>query len=200
MAVWKVRASFLGFNRPLAVSCSFSLRRVRASPTGTGNAARDASPVSYRVNPSLLPPVQSRIRASAPQIFPATPAGELIGMVTRRPPIRRHAWRPVRCERRPGLHVHGSRSAHETDTRRAENGRRRPASGNPRATSCKRQRGRSETRQSGGHSVPVGAAPRCRCHRGADRQSPMAERAEHSPHPSGWMRLLQVGGIRTCRS
>lgn len=192
MAPWKVRASFLDFNRPLAVSCSFSLRRIGANPTGIGNATRrDASPVSYSVNPSLLPTVQTPIRASAPQISPATPAGELIGTVTRRPPRRRRAWRPARCERRPGLHVHQSRSAHETNTRRAESGRRRPVSGNPRATSCKRQRGRPETRQSGGHSVPVGAAPRCRCHRGADRQSPMAKRVEHS-HPSGWMRLLQV--------
>lgn len=111
-----------------------------------------------------------------------------------------HTQQTTGCARCVSSRIHEPGTGRGTDIRRAEIGHRRPASGSLRATSCKRQRGRPEARQSGGQSVPVGAAPRCRCCCAGSRQESVSARKTRSVHHRERMQLLQTRGVPRCRS
>lgn len=116
------------------------------------------------------------------------------------PPKPQPSWRTTGCARCVSSWIHEPGTGRGTEIRRAETGHRRPASGSLRATSCKRQRGRPEARQSGGQSVPVGAAPRCRCYCPRSRKERVSVRKTRSVHHREGMQLLQTRGVPTCRS
>lgn len=173
--------------------------RVQVSRT-TKNAVQEVSIVAQGVPARPWLPASASSRQCSSQVFPSVAANDSIGTVTRRPRERQRIRRFACQEPRSSSQLHQPRSGHETDTGRAEDGHRCPVSGCLGATCRKRQRGEPETRQSGGQSVPVGAGPRCRCQRGAGRQSPTAGQDKYRPHGNRRMRLLQARGIPTCRS
>jgi len=197
MATWNVRAIFRHFGNPHAATCRPQGRLADESPNRirrTANRADDRfhaeacafghagqTPVQTPLLPILLKErLQTvTVRATLPR-RPARNAGHA-ARVWRRSPVREPAF----CS--------------ERDTRRLENGHRCLVSGGLRAT-CKRQRGRPETRQSGGQSVPVDAAPRCRCHHRADRPVLIRSQQALLPQDDGRTAFLQVRGIPTCRS
>jgi hypothetical protein len=198
MAAWNVRSLFRDFGKPHAPTCrpqgrlvDESPNRIRRTATRLGDrfrakacGARHAgqTPVQTPRLP-ILPEARLQtitVRASLLRRLPRN-AGHA-ARVWRRSPVREPAF----CSGR--------------ETHQLESGHRCLVSGGLRAISCKRQRGRPETRQSGGQSVPVDAAPRCRCHHRADRSAQARRPGPQALQNDGRTAFLQVRGNSTCRS
>ena len=197
MAAWSVRASFHAICHPFVGACRLSFgsadesrRRIRRT------ASRDRRHTQPNAI-ALRPAGRTEIEAGLSPILLEARSRAILRRATVPSTTLRNAQSGV-CRRRPSL-VHELRICCGSDTRRLKNGHRCLVSGDLRSRSYRRQRGKPETRQSGGRSVPVDAAPRCRCDCAAGRPGPIQRRETQSLHDDGRIRFLQARGIRTCR-
>jgi hypothetical protein len=202
MAAWKVRASFHNSCHPLTVRCGGTVRIANASPTHIRCAPRPTRR-EQRVRCAVLPfadrpPIQMPLPQSP--LKPASRASAMVAKGTAASGRPQYGLRGSGCSQPLSTCGHGAGAGRETGTRRVDSGLRRPVSGSLGRTSCKRQRGRPETRQSGGQSVPMDAAPRCRCFRRARRLQPIPRSEAQSPRGEGRRRPLQARGIPICQA